>query len=48
MRDRALVRRALIIGIDDYPYAQLAGCVNDARAIERLLSRNHDHSPNFE
>jgi hypothetical protein len=36
------MRRALLVGIDDYPSAPLAGCVNDAKAMERLLSR-HDH-----
>lgn len=42
------MRRALLVGIDDYPSAPLAGCVNDARAMERLLSRNHDGSVNFD
>jgi uncharacterized caspase-like protein len=36
------MRRALLVGIDDYPSAPLAGCVNDAEAMERLL-RRHDH-----
>jgi uncharacterized caspase-like protein len=36
------MRRALLVGINDYPSAPLAGCVNDAEAMERLLSR-HDH-----
>lgn len=42
------MRRALIVGIDDYPEAPLAGCVNDARAIEALLARNQDGAVNFE
>lgn len=41
------MRRALIVGIDDYPDAPLAGCVNDAIAIEQLLERNADDSLNF-
>jgi len=41
------MRRALIVGIDDYPDAPLAGCVNDANAIKGLLERNADESPNF-
>jgi len=41
------MRRALIIGIDDYPASPLAGCVNDANAIRELLARNEDGSPNF-
>jgi uncharacterized caspase-like protein len=36
------MRRALLVGIDDYPSAPLTGCVNDAEAMERLLGR-HDH-----
>lgn len=42
-----LRKAALIVGIDDYPKAPLSGCVNDARAIEELLSANHDGSPGF-
>ena len=40
-------RRALIVGIDDYPNSPLAGCVNDANAMKALLCRNEDDSPNF-
>jgi Caspase domain len=41
-------RRALIVGIDNYPLAPLAGCVADASRISSLLSRNADGSPNFD
>jgi uncharacterized caspase-like protein len=41
-------RRALVIGIDDYPTAPLNGCVNDATAIGELLRTNHDGTPNFD
>jgi hypothetical protein len=41
------MRRALLIGIDDYPNAPLTGCVNDAIRLEAMLSRNEDDSPNF-
>jgi hypothetical protein len=41
------MRRALIVGIDDYPDAPLAGCVNDAGAIARLLERHHGGAVNF-
>lgn len=41
------MKRALVVGIDDYPTAPLAGCVSDARAIAGLLERNGDGSPNF-
>jgi hypothetical protein len=33
------VTRALLIGIDDYPEKPLRGCLNDIRAIERVLAR---------
>ncbi len=39
---------ALLVGIDDYPSAPLAGCVNDAGRMHDLLRRNHDDSPNFQ
>ena len=42
------MRRALCVGIDDYPGAPLQGCVNDATAMERLLSRDEDGSLNFD
>jgi len=42
------MRRALIVGIDDYTSAPLAGCVNDANAIAALLAKHHDSSPNFD
>jgi hypothetical protein len=42
------MRRALLVGIDDYPSAPLSGCVNDARAMERLLCRHDDGRVNFD
>jgi hypothetical protein len=41
-------RRALVVGIDDYPPAPLSGCVADARAVAELLTRHADGSPNFD
>jgi hypothetical protein len=41
-------RRALLVGIDDYPQAPLHGCVEDATEMERLLSRDHDGTLNFD
>lgn len=43
-----LRNKALIIGIDNYPQAPLAGCVNDAIEIAELLKENGDGSPNFD
>lgn len=41
-------RRALVVGIDAYDGAPLAGCVNDATAVARLLRTHEDGSPNFD
>lgn len=40
-------KRALVIGLDDYPGAPLKGCVADAEAISTMLSTNADGSPNY-
>lgn len=41
------MRRALIIGIDDYPDLPLHGCVNDALRLEAVLSRHDNGQLNF-
>lgn len=41
------MKKALIIGINDYPIVPLKGCVNDANSIGALLDSNGDGSPNF-
>jgi hypothetical protein len=41
------MKKALIIGINDYPSAPLNGCVNDASAIGAILESHGDGSPNF-
>ena len=42
------MRRALVIGIDDYEENELSNCVNDAQAVSQLLEKNDDESPNFD
>lgn len=42
------MKKALIIGIDEYPGAPLHGCVNDANAVAELLKTNEDGEPNFD
>ncbi len=42
-----MARRALIIGIDDYPHCPLQGCVNDAQKMEGVLSRHFNTNINF-
>ena len=41
------MKKALIVGINDYPSAPLHGCVNDANAIGTILESHGDGSPNF-
>ncbi len=42
------MRRALIVGIDDYVSAPLQGCVRDAHSVAATLEVNGDGSPNFD
>lgn len=41
------MRKALIVGINDYPSVRLNGCINDANAVADLIESNGDKSPNF-
>lgn len=41
------MRKALIVGIDDYPACPLHACGNDADAMGNILERNEDGSINF-
>lgn len=41
------MKKALIVGVDNYPSFPLKGCVNDANAIANTLETNGDGSPNF-
>lgn len=41
------MRKALVVGINNYPNSPLSGCVNDATSIANLLEFNGDGSPNF-
>lgn len=42
------MRKALIVGLDHYEhFPRLGGCVVDARAVGKVLERNHDKSVNF-
>ena len=42
------MRRALCVGIDEYSFGPLQGCVNDATRVAAVLGKNYDSSPNFE
>ncbi len=41
------MRKALVVGRNDYPSAPLNGCINDAIAVASLIESNGDGSPNF-
>ena len=41
------MKKALVIGLNNYPSAQLHGCINDANEISKILEYNEDGSPNF-
>lgn len=41
------MRKALVVGVNDYEQCPLYGCCNDADDIANILSRNEDGSPNF-
>jgi len=41
------LRRALVVGINDYPFKPLKACVNDADAISKVLQYNEDCTENF-
>lgn len=42
------MRRALCIGIDQYSFGLLQGCVSDAESISSIISTHDDGSPNFD
>jgi hypothetical protein len=42
------MRRALIVGIDDYPSCPLQGCVLDAERLAKVLQRHHNGQLNFQ
>lgn len=42
------MRRALCVGVDEYSFGALKGCVNDAERIARLLRAHENGDPNFE
>ena len=42
------MRRALCVGVDNYSFGELHGCVSDAERVASLLGKHQDDSPNFE
>ena len=41
------MKRALLIGINDYPGFPLKGCIEDINQLEQVIARNGDGSKNF-
>lgn len=41
------MKRALLVGINDYSWAPLQGCIDDAKHLSEVLRSHHDESPNF-
>lgn len=41
------MKKALVIGLNNYEDAPLYGCINDAKEIKEILERNEDGTPNF-
>lgn len=42
------MKKALVIGINNYPQSPLRGCINDAMAFKSIIETNGDGSPNFD
>lgn len=42
------MKKALVVGIDEYPNSPLQGCVNEANAVAELLKTNGSGAPNFD
>ncbi|MDD4296362.1 MAG: caspase family protein [Ruminiclostridium sp.] len=42
------MRKALIVGINNYPKVPLRGCINDASVFGSIIETNGDGSPNFD
>lgn len=42
------MKKALVVGINNYPGSPLKGCINDASAFGKILESNGDGSPNFD
>ncbi len=41
------MRRALLVGINDYTWAPLKGCINDVYHMKEVLEKHHDNTINF-
>jgi hypothetical protein len=42
------MKKALVVGINDYPNSPLYGCINDASSFASVIETHGDGSPNFD
>lgn len=42
------MKKALVVGINNYPRSPLSGCINDANDVARILRTNEDGSVNYD
>ena len=42
------MKKALVVGINNYPSSPLSGCINDASDVATILETHGDGSPNFD
>lgn len=42
------MRKALVVGINDYPEHPLRGCINDARSVSYMLQKHENGKKNFD
>lgn len=42
------MKKALVVGINNYPTAPLRGCINDASSFATIIETNGDGTPNFD
>lgn len=42
------MKKALIVGINNYPLSPLRGCINDASGLTSIIETHGDGSPNFD
>jgi hypothetical protein len=42
------MKKALVVGINDYPDSKLRGCINDASGLGTILKTHGNGSPNFD
>ncbi|TCI95093.1 caspase family protein [Tenacibaculum sp. M341] len=42
------MKRALLVGINDYPTAPLNGCINDAKRMQEVFERHENDDKNFD